>query len=172
MKELCKTGFLSFISVLAAEYIGFLIGLLLTVPVRMLFLDAIHRSVVSYICIQVSACAALFVSCRRSGYKDAVEGYVFSWKDTLPFCIGQALYVLLNVLLDYQNPSGLNALFLTEILVGSTSYSLGDLREGAAGQLFAGIAVMTFIKYPVMVWGYRMGIVKRQADRDALHGKS
>lgn len=163
-----KNGFLYFIYVLASEYIGFLAGLLVTIPVRMLTADTVLRSGVIFLITQVCACISLFILCRRCGYKDATAGYVFSWKDTLPFLIGQAAYVLLNVLMNYSNPAGLNAMFLTEIFVGSHAFSLAELREGAAGMLFLGIFIMTFMKYPVMVWGYRMGIGKRQVDREIL----
>ena len=63
-----KNGFLYFIYVLASEYIGFLAGLLVTVPVRMLTADTVLRSGVIFLITQVCACISLFILCRRCGY--------------------------------------------------------------------------------------------------------
>lgn len=167
MKEHIKNGFLYFIYVLAAEYIGFLIALI-TIGIVRLFAAELD-SPVSFFTGNIGATIAITVLCRNGGYKDAVEGYKFSLKYTIPFIIGLLCYILLNVIFDYQNPSGLNAMFLTELLVGTTEYSLGELREGYGLFLFLGIAICTLIKYPFMVLGYKKGIKKREVDRNKLH---
>lgn len=110
MKQRIKDGFLYFVYVLGAEYIGLLVAGVSFIVTKFFTPDHWHISL--FIGANIGAIIAVYILCRRCGYKEADEGYKFTFKETIPFIIGIIVYILLNVITNYRNPSFFNSDFL------------------------------------------------------------
>ncbi len=157
MKQRINDGFIYFIYVLAAEFIGFWLADLAYIIIDLFTADSWR--VCGFIMSNIGSIITLFLCCQRDGYRSAGEGYRFSFRKTIPFAAGLAVYVLMNVIWS-SNPAGVNSLFLTYLFVGSC-----DLDPV---QLLLGVVVNMLIKYPFMVLGYENGARKRAVDGELL----
>ncbi len=165
MKQRINDGFIYFIYVLAAEFIGFWLADLAYIIIDLFTADSWR--VFGYIMSSIGSIITLFLCCQRDGYKSAGEGYRFSFRKTIPFAAGLAVYVLMNVIWS-SNPAGVNSLFLTYLFVGSCDLDSVQLLESHRIILLLGVVVNMLIKYPFMVLGYEDGARKRAVDGELL----
>ncbi len=167
MKQRIKDGFSYFIYVLAAEYIVLAVGGLAILITRFFVQDYWYISL--FLGSNIASCTAVFVFCKKIGYREADEGYKFKLTDTVPMLIGIAVYVFLTVITGYKvNWAQTNSFFLTHIFVGRYDLGLQELIDHHSNLLFLGVAINTLIKYPFMVLGYGNGVKKRVSDRQKL----
>lgn len=163
-----KTGFF-LLKVIGAAYLGLVVMVLFTIPLRFVTDNGTAVNVVSAILCDLGSMVCLFVLCIKDGYDDNAPGQQSQLgKTVICMVIAVAVYDLLTIIFGYRTGAATNVVYVVQAVwqLGA-SFGLGVV--GAyPGPAFLSLLLQTIPFIPAMIAGYLVGGRKREKERQEL----
>ncbi len=160
------------LSVIGAAFIGLLVLVLVTTPLRMMF-KTTGEYILSSVCCVLASMVALFFFTMKCGYDDnAPEKPLLNPPAALQMVAAVAAYILLTVLFRYYTGAATNVANLAHVLGGIPStVDISRMAAEHGGWMFLSLVIQALPFIPAMLVGYVAGGKRRQRERASLHGK-
>ena len=158
------------IVVISAAYVGLLVMILATIPIRFIIHSTMAEEIAACICSVIGSMICLFFLCMRAGYKDnAPDSRAITIKTALCMSAGIVIYILLTVVFRYQTGAATNVAYLARIIGNIPStVDIKKLASEHGGMMFISMIIQLLPFLPSMITGYIIGAKKRQKDRADL----
>ncbi len=161
------------LSVIGAAYVGLLVMVLATTPLRFWF-DYRGVNIISSVCCVLGSMIMLFFATMKVGYDEQTPGgRLLPGKHVLLMAGAVGIYVVLTVLFRYYTGAASNVCSVAIVMGGFRStVGIKEMAAEHGGWMFLSLILQTVPFMPPMIAGYVVGGKKRQRSRDELHKRA
>lgn len=162
-----KQVFNYFLKVVGAAYLGLVMMLVVTVPIRLITESYnVEYAVSSLACVIVSM-IALLIMCIKDGYDEKTNVKIGT--AILYMSLAVALYVIITIIFRYYTGAASNVVYVAKLLGGlDDMVDLKELVTNYKGLMFISLVVQAIPLIPAMIFGYIIGKKKREQSRKSL----